>query len=67
MLLEASALASKDVTNSEMPKHWKPFAPTLIYTGRTPAGYFLMDDATTQGRLLSALDTVARAKGIPKR
>ena len=45
----------------------KPFAPVRIFAERTPADEFLMEDAPSQGRLLTALDTVARANGIAKR
>jgi hypothetical protein len=49
------------------PRPAKPFAPVRIYAERTPADEFLMEDAPNHGRLLTALDTVARAKGIAKR
>ncbi|MGF6727568.1 hypothetical protein P3T43_006960 [Paraburkholderia sp. GAS41] len=67
VLLEASVRASEGVVDSQMPKHGNSFVPTLTYTGHTPADHFLMDDAPTQGHLLSALDTIARATGIAKR
>jgi hypothetical protein len=45
----------------------KPFAPVRNYAERTPADEFLMADVPSQGRFLTALDTVARARGIAKR
>jgi len=66
-LLEASGLASRDAADSGELGYAKQFVPVRIYAERTHADDFLMDDAPSRGRLLSALDTVWRAKGIAKR
>jgi hypothetical protein len=67
MLLKASVLASKSTADSEKSRHVNPLSPMRIYSERTSADEFLMDDPPSRGRLLSALDTVARVKGIAKR
>ena len=46
------------------PARAEPFVPVVIYAARTPADEFLMDDDPSRGHVLTALDTVARAKGI---
>lgn len=66
-LLRAELLPSKGTADSAKLRHANPFAPVRIHAERTPADDFLMDDAPSQGRLLTALDTVARAKGIAQR
>ena len=72
-LIKTEDLPQKSVSGLSMgrllrgkPRPAKPFAPVRIYAERTPADEFLMEDAPSQGRLLTALDTVARAKGIAK-
>jgi hypothetical protein len=40
-----------------------PFVPTRIFAGRTPADEFLMDDAPSRGRLLTALERETASAG----
>jgi hypothetical protein len=40
----------------------KPFVPVRIYAERAPTDEFLTNEAPSQGRLLTALDTVARKR-----
>ncbi len=63
-LLRAEMLPAKGTAASEKPGHADPFVPVQVCAERTPTDDFLMDDEPSRGRLLTALETVARAKGI---
>jgi hypothetical protein len=63
--LDADApLASDDAREKATSNPAKRFIPRTGVGERTPADYFLMDGEPSRGRLLTALETVARAKGI---
>ena len=63
--LDAHApLASDDAREKATVDPAKRFIPKTRLGERTPADYFLMDDEPSRGRLLTALETVTRAKGI---
>jgi hypothetical protein len=63
--LDADApLASYNAGDKATSNPAKRFIPRTGFGGRTPADEFLMDDEPSRGRLLTALETVARAKGI---
>jgi hypothetical protein len=51
-------------TARQKPSRAKPFVPVAIQGPPTSADDLLMDDELSRGRLLTALDTIARAKGI---
>ncbi|MFK4448970.1 hypothetical protein ABH944_009027 [Caballeronia udeis] len=63
--LDADApLVSDDSRDNATSDPAKRFIPRTGVGEPTPADYFLMDDEPSRGRLLTALETVGRAKAI---